>query len=103
MSRYIDAEALNGEVERKIFFIEKGAATNTLSGMMLKTLLEILQDTIQSSKTADVQEVKHGKWVHLGGDEWLCSECGFVITTEGSWEEPDEKYCTECGARMDLK
>lgn len=44
--------------------------------------------------------VKHGKWEHLGGDEWCCSACGNVITTEGSWEKPTKKYCEECGAKM---
>lgn len=43
----------------------------------------------------------HGKWIHLGGDEWCCSACGFVITTEGSWDKPTKKYCEDCGARMD--
>ena len=44
-----------------------------------------------------------GEWKHLGGDEWLCSECGYVIWTEGSWEHPLERgkdYCEHCGARM---
>lgn len=43
----------------------------------------------------------HGRWVHLGGDEWCCSACGFVITTEGSWDKPTKKYCEDCGAKMD--
>lgn len=44
-----------------------------------------------------------GEWKHLSGDEWLCSECGYVIWTEGSWEHPLERgkdYCEHCGARM---
>lgn len=44
-----------------------------------------------------------GEWKHLGGDEWLCSECGYVIWTEGSWEHPLERgkdYCEHCGAKM---
>lgn len=45
--------------------------------------------------------VVHGRWGHLGGDEWCCSACGFVITTEGSWEKPTKKYCEDCGAKMD--
>lgn len=44
--------------------------------------------------------VVHGWWVHLGGDEWCCSACGFVITTEGSWDKPTKKYCEDCGAKM---
>lgn len=60
-------------------------------------------DIIALKETADVQEVRHGKWAHLGGDEWCCTCCGFVITTEGAWEEPAEKYCSYCGAKMDLE
>lgn len=44
-----------------------------------------------------------GEWKHLGGDEWLCSNCGHVVQTEGSWEHPLERgkdYCEHCGARM---
>lgn len=44
-----------------------------------------------------------GEWKHLKGDEWLCSNCGYVVWTEGSWEHPLERgkdYCEHCGARM---
>ena len=50
---------------------------------------------------ADVAPIVHARWAHLGGDEWCCSACGFVITTEGSWDKPIKKYCEDCGARMD--
>ena len=50
---------------------------------------------------ADVAPVVHAHWAHLGGDEWCCSACGFVITTEGSWDKPTKKHCEDCGARMD--
>ena len=46
-------------------------------------------------------DVVHGRWAHLGGDEWCCSACGFVITTEGSLDKPTKKYCEDCGAIMD--
>ena len=52
---------------------------------------------------ADVAPVVHGRWTHLGGDEWCCPVCGFVITTEGSWDKPTKKYCEDCGAKMDGK
>lgn len=50
---------------------------------------------------ADAVPVVYGRWAHLGGDEWCCSACGFVITTEGSWDKPTKKYCEDCGAKMD--
>ena len=56
---------------------------------------------IWKAPAADVAPVVNGKWIHLGGDEWCCSACGFVITTEGSWDKPTKKYCEDCGARMD--
>ena len=56
---------------------------------------------LEELPAADVAPVVHGRWAHLGGDEWCCSACGFVITTEGSWDKPTKKYCEDCGARMD--
>ena len=60
-----------------------------------------LAEDFYSIPAADVAPVVHGRWAHLGGDEWCCSACGFVITTEGSWDKPTKKYCEDCGARMD--
>lgn len=48
-------------------------------------------------------DVPQGEWKHLGGDEWLCPNCGHVVWTEGSWEHPLERgkdYCEHCGAHM---
>lgn len=60
-----------------------------------------LAEDFYSIPAADVAPVVHGRWAHLGGDEWCCSACGFVITTEGSWDKPTKKYCEDCGAKMD--
>lgn len=51
-----------------------------------------------------LEERKTGRWEHIGGDEWVCSECGYVISTEGSWEHPKEigeDFCKHCGAKME--
>lgn len=58
-------------------------------------------DLINNQPTVDAVPMVHGRWVHLGGDEWRCSACGFVITTEGSWDKPTKKYCEDCGAKME--
>lgn len=60
---------------------------------------ELLAQHIENVK--DWAPVVHGRWTHLGGDEWCCPVCGFVITTEGSWDKPAKKYCEDCGAKMD--
>lgn len=56
---------------------------------------------IWKAPAADVAPVVHTRWAHLGGDEWCCPVCGFVITTEGNWDKPTKKYCEDCGAKMD--
>lgn len=61
----------------------------------------VLATDIREMKPADVVPVVHTRWAHLGGDEWFCPVCGFVITTEGSWDKPTKKYCEDCGAKMD--
>lgn len=58
---------------------------------------------IKEAPSVDAAPVRHGRWAHLGGDEWCCTQCGDVIHTEGSWEKPTKKYCNECGAKMDAE
>ena len=48
-------------------------------------------ELINNQPTVDAIPTVYGRWVHLGGDEWCCSVCGFVITTEGSWDKPTKK------------
>ena len=51
-------------------------------------------------KPIETVEPVRGEWAHIGGDEWCCSNCGHVISTEGSWEKPEKKFCEECGCDM---
>lgn len=60
---------------------------------------------IDKTSTADVEEVKHGEWKHsmevgqtYNYHYWNCSLCGASAFTSGY-----EKYCHECGAKMDGK
>lgn len=62
---------------------------------------DTILDLVDSVPTVDAVPVVHTYWAHLGGDEWICPACGFVITTEGSWDKPTKKYCEDCGARME--
>mgnify|MGYP001086133498 CR=1 FL=1 len=52
--------------------------------------------------TADVTDVKHGKWIYVDGDVgynvYRCSKCGEVISLD---EEKIYNYCPNCGAKMD--
>lgn len=83
-------------------YIEREAAIRVVNGQSSLTMTRnSLIDSISELPAADVAPVVHGRWAHLGGDEWCRSVCGFVITTEGSWEKPTKKYCEDCGAKMD--
>lgn len=49
------------------------------------------------------QVEKTGFWKDYGSGEWHCSECGFDVLTEGSWEYPETRgynFCPHCGADM---
>ena len=68
----------------------------------------MIEDCIDNTPTADVQEVRHGKWIYKGHHEMMghafeCSVCErwmFTNSTEHIAEE--YPYC-HCGAKMDLE
>ena len=60
---------------------------------------------IRLMPTADVAEVKHGKWKeHFSFDKWHydCPFCDFGFAI-GIRQESPPNYCENCGAKMDKK
>lgn len=97
MAGYIDAEYLMLKISRMIDYCEKGNKVNGL------TALFQVGDAIMDCPTADVAEVKHGRWMEVDdgvligdGKHIECSECG-------TWAKDKQKsnYCSHCGAKMD--
>ena len=96
MSRYIDADALL----KSIGHIPEGVISDYDAGRWDVTQL------VKEAPTADVVEVRHGKWVsHIVGEAGsfdiyahYCNECDFVYE---SGSEYGCKYCPNCGAKMD--
>ena len=94
MNDYISRE----EVLKKFF--ERGSGyINVLTS----------RDMINKIPAADVQPVKHGRWIDIYeyceerdlrptglGVYYWCSECGEA-------EKKTSDFCPNCGARMDLK
>lgn len=95
MAEYIEREAIME------FPIRKDQCDKEHSNEHFIFGIESVLEYVENLPAADVAPVVHGRWAHLGGDEWCCSACGFVITTEGSWDKPTKKYCEDCGAKMD--
>ena len=91
MARYIDANNIN----------LRGIAVFDQNLEMLIPLSDV-RKALQMTPTADVQEVRHGRWISndLGGYKWAyyCSECGWV---DGYPFNDRHKYCPHCGAKMD--
>ena len=79
MPRYIDAE--------KIKYTEYINGDVTVS-----------KDLVEKIPTADVQEVRHGKWELIEKNVSKCSVCGCTrnIKTQFGWN-----FCPVCGAKID--
>ena len=103
MARYIDAEQFLKSTISKFNCIPLVGVTSYINGEECFDG-EHFDTLINEQTTADVEEVKHGKWVHTdkarhwtGKDE--CSEC-----TYHSYDRDDLShlnYCPNCGAKMD--
>ena len=66
-------------------------------------------DDLADVPAADVQEVKHAKWIQRGEDA-ICSNCGQLTEdrcidgdSESGYYAVLPHYCSNCGAKMDLE
>lgn len=90
MSKYIDVESLGiGRANPEVF--ENRAYADGWNSAI---------DIILSAPTADVQEIKHGKWLpyRFGLGVMKCSICGAVYDGGDSF-----RFCPKCGTKMDLE
>lgn len=103
MSKYIDKEVLLERMNRTRPY--EGENGSFERHRRLQWLADIGQ--INMCPAADVQEVRHGRWVdykRMGVDgtfHWFrqCSEC--LYEREDNNEDKDTPYCPHCGAKMD--
>lgn len=69
---------------------------------------DIVEFLFASEPSADVVEVKHGKWEvteHNAHLNVVCSNCNedFYVYKKGQYRIDRSNYCPKCGARMDGK
>ena len=93
--RYIDANALQSQLERKKAGIANQRYTDGWNDCIMR-----VKSMVSKAPTADVAPVVHGRWISfLDGDHimperyYRCSRCGRV-------ESRRQPYC-HCGAKMD--
>ena len=89
MARYIDA-----------------VKTAEIIGEKLNIPLGDLVDIFAELPTADVEEVKYGEWLpvqytYFGLKRYECSECKDDEYWQKRYLEHKERYCPNCGAKMD--
>lgn len=94
MNRYINADILIAELISKDF------------------LPAIVKRAIENVPTADVVEVRHGRWEEVSEPcfnldfpvlmGYKCSVCGAFVETELYRDKAfNKKFCGNCGAKMD--
>jgi hypothetical protein len=64
---------------------------------------EMYSPSISKIPTAEVVEVKHGEWEHVGGDFANCSNCGTIFEALPTMFvfKSNNIFCRHCGAKMD--
>lgn len=64
-----------------------------------QALVEAAVNVAESVQKADAEQVRRGKWIRQDDTftRYKCSECG------DRNRKGNEKYCPNCGARMDLE
>ena len=77
----------------KAFEEQHGSESTLLNGYKADWILSF----IESQPTADVQEVRHGRWELIGKNVSKCTVCGCArnIRTQIGWN-----FCPVCGAKM---
>lgn len=101
MPRYIDSDILKDLYQ-------------PIDGKDYNVNMAIIRANIDDIPTADVQEVKHGKWElsvePLGMKDVDCAKCSlcgelFIVDEDYDFDYIKEffKYCPNCGTKMDGK
>ena len=93
--RYIDANALQEQLERKKAGIANQRYTEGWNDCMMR-----VKSMVSKAPAADVAPVVHGQWETSSDrpDSLICSvcKCGFDM-----WKHDPHNYCPSCGAKMD--
>lgn len=103
MPKYIDADAL-----KEAFLIEGKDVCDDTDEFDTKwgASQELIEKVIDSVPAADVEPVRHGRWVKMTGmmppeftGHYSCSECDWFCKKH-SVRETDFDFCPGCGAKM---
>ena len=102
MPRYIDADSFS---ERFDMMCDGGGVLAPVT----EAVREMVKKLIKAEPTADVEPVRHGRWIDGNCGDYVCSVCGWAFSDELPYmtreydAETEEimRYCMHCGAVMD--
>lgn len=95
MARYIDAEDFYKRQAKRCNYNRPIIGTCTMDNITLR-------EALKKQPTADVVEVRHGRWIINDEDYWTkCSVCEFEYLDEQEHIYNTYRYCPHCGAKMD--
>ena len=96
MPKYVDVDRV---VTRLNEHYETLGKKYGFGDMYVRGYGEAIND-IEDEPEADVQEVRHAKWMtdRFGMERSICSICGTVYEGGDSF-----RFCPECGAKMGLE
>lgn len=104
MSRYIEIDVFR-KATQNFGFVSTG---NYDYDCGYNECMSVIESILSDYSTADVAEVKHGKWIKMynnpGDGNYYCSECHKyrdIVTRRKTPRDRDFSYCPNCGARME--
>lgn len=99
MAEYIEREALQNlfnDVSTSL--LSRGELAKDAEHMVRAFLM--VTEMIQDAPAADVELVRHGRWVTHYRSGTTVAE-GYVSTCCDMWNNRKSDFCPNCGARMD--
>lgn len=107
MAEYKDVELLRKQIAEFKMLVESSENSDYLKGYI--TGIDAVMEAIDELPAADVQEVKHGRWItseittDSGYTSCSCCHSEYYIGDLQNLEGDNDfvMYCPNCGARMD--
>ena len=103
MDEYISREALLAEIATDY---GNWTACNDTDELYRQGVEDNYSDTIRlinDISAADVQPVRHGRWIEVTPKHSRCSVCDTTCMIAVYPISKEANYCPNCGARIDLK
>ena len=103
-------EMVNKADVMRIINAENAVVLNNLKERSTDEVLCAIASQINGLQTIEAEPIRHGRWVEAAKHrdengtiltDYECSECFAMLKDSDSEQIKDERFCYNCGARMD--